>query len=232
MQLSGLIQLSSPPATMYIKLPRPRGLWKVARETPQLRLDTTITGPKRPRDDGHRRYSKALCHDREDDHISSDGDCCDTDSSYSSKSKRRRISESPSAEDQQPEEVIFWDYSRNCTPYSERLSRWTTRTKFMDNTSIAGPGRPSPDRSTCNLEDWQDLKQLFAKAVEMYESPSFSYLPVGSTSNFCSSSRAFRDNISSKRCHSRVSPLHESLPRSIYLVCNPSPATRNRICVF
>ncbi len=47
----------------------------------------------------------------------------------------------------------------------------------MDNASIAGPGRPSPDRSTCNLEDWQDLKQLFAKAVEMYESPLFSGFP-------------------------------------------------------
>jgi hypothetical protein len=148
----------------------------VARETPQPRLDATF-GPKRPRDDGYRHYSKALCHDREDDH--SDGDCCDSDSSYSSKSKRRRISESPSAEEQQPEEVIFWDYSRNCTPHSERLSGWTTRTKVMDNTSIAGPGRPSPDRPTCNLEGWQDLKQLFAKAVEMYESALFSDFPHG-----------------------------------------------------
>lgn len=174
MYLPALVQLSSPAAmsNAKIKLPRPRGLWKAARET-QPRLDTTIV-PKCSRDVddiSHRFRSKAHYHNREGERTS-DGDCCKSDPSSSS--KRRRIGGPHSAgELEEEEEIVFWDYSRNCTPYPERLSGWITRTKVMDNTSIAGPGRPTPDRSSYDMEDWQDLKQLFAKAVEMYESALF-----------------------------------------------------------
>ncbi|KAF9529023.1 hypothetical protein CPB83DRAFT_893978 [Crepidotus variabilis] len=169
------------------RLPRPRGLWKAARET-QPRLDISPQPAKRPSpvdhynnpipyiDDAHRFYSTQHRHDNDEDHIFSDGDC-DSDSSTSSLQKRRRISESPPTSEEledhlnrEREEVIFWDYSRKCSPHPERLSRWTTRTKLMDITSTVGGGSEDIDRIACDLDDWEDLKELFAKAVDMFES--------------------------------------------------------------
>jgi hypothetical protein len=42
----------------------------------------------------------------------------------------------------------------------------------MDTSSTVGPGQSSPDRTSFDLEDWKDLKELFAKAAEMYENQS------------------------------------------------------------
>jgi len=40
----------------------------------------------------------------------------------------------------------------------------------MDSSSTVGPGQPSPDGTSCDLDDWEDLKELFAKAAEVNES--------------------------------------------------------------
>jgi hypothetical protein len=39
----------------------------------------------------------------------------------------------------------------------------------MDTSSIAGPGQYRQDTAPYNLEDWGDLKELFSKAVDIYE---------------------------------------------------------------
>jgi hypothetical protein len=42
----------------------------------------------------------------------------------------------------------------------------------MNISSTAGSGQSTQDRATYTLEDWQDLKELFTNAVDMYESES------------------------------------------------------------
>jgi len=88
-------------------------------------------------------------------------------------SRKRRRTESPSSDD---EKISYWDYSRRCDiPQPERLSKWTSRSKAMDVSTI-GRG-PSPvvvqEEGEYTIEDWRDLKELFAKAAEQYEGPLY-----------------------------------------------------------
>ncbi|KAH9479254.1 hypothetical protein JR316_0007842 [Psilocybe cubensis] len=98
--------------------------------------------------------------------------------------RRRRDTDSPptSLDERDTEEVIYWDYSRKCTPNLDIEKDWT-RSKLMDTSPITmssmAPATPgameaaaAAQRATTDLEDWEDLKELFAKAAEMYESQS------------------------------------------------------------
>lgn len=222
-QLSSSSSLAMVTNKSQSRLPRPRGLWKAARETPQPRLDIPPPPPpKRPSpfdhynnpafDDSQRFYSIEHHHDNDDDHIFSDGDC-DSDSSTTSLQKRRRISESPPTSEEledylnrDREEVIFWDYSRKCSPHPERLSRWSTITKLMDTTSTFGPGNGPTEPSSCDFDDWEDLKELFAKAVELYESELLlAATPGPRLKNLLSRPRAHRNDAIAERSHSRMS---------------------------
>ncbi|KAF8159266.1 hypothetical protein B0H34DRAFT_702768 [Crassisporium funariophilum] len=142
---------------------RPRGLWK-ARGTHPPRL---VNAPVKQPSISITNYIVDLKRFYTNEH-DIDADADDSDCSTSSSCKRRRITESPPTSEE--DSIRYWDYSRRCSPHPERLSNWTTRTKLMDTSSTAGPGQPSPDRTTCDLEDWEDLKELFSKAAEMYES--------------------------------------------------------------
>jgi len=150
---------------------RPRGLWK-ARGSAQPRLATTPDpAKKRPSTVDHYDHDRFYVDPPYNDveHIvSSDSD---SDSSYSSSSKRRKLLgiESPPTSEDSRDEFFYWDYSRKCTPHPNRESKWTTRSKLMDTSSTVKPSQSSADRTTCDIEDWEDLKELFAKAVEMYE---------------------------------------------------------------
>jgi len=150
---------SSLPSTSTLPLAkqptRPRGLWK-ARGT---------AAPPLANHHHHKPPPESDSVDNDDDELT-----YHSDSSSSSSRKRRRLeSESPLTSD--AEEVLYWDYSRRCKPHPERLDKWTTRSKLMD-TSSTGRGVPQATGppQECDLEDWEDLKELFAKAVEMYES--------------------------------------------------------------
>ncbi|KJA22837.1 hypothetical protein HYPSUDRAFT_66802 [Hypholoma sublateritium FD-334 SS-4] len=150
---------SPPPASTPPPPPRPRGLWR-ARATP---------APPPASHAPHKFHTNPLFHLHHDD----DGICTDDSdaSSTASARKRRRLaSDTPPTSD---EEVLYWDYSRKCSPHPERLDKWVTRSKRMDTTSTAGPGaHPAPPPAaptSCDLEDWEDLKELFAKAAEIYE---------------------------------------------------------------
>jgi len=158
---------SSSPAAMNsgARLPRPRGLWKAAR-TPKPCLDPP-TAPKRPRPDDHYNRPRAARHPDGDDNSSSDGDCCDSDSSSYSLSKKFRTHDSPPTSEE--DEIIFWDYSRKCSSQPQRISQWTTHSKIMDTSSTAGPGQIRQGPTKYDLEDWEDLKELFSKAVDIYE---------------------------------------------------------------
>ncbi|PPQ79834.1 hypothetical protein CVT25_002988 [Psilocybe cyanescens] len=103
----------------------------------------------------------------------------------SSAKRRRRDLDSPptSLDERDSEEIIYWDYSRKCTPNLPDSEKDWTRSKLMDTSAISGSliGPMSPgaieaaaaaERASTDLEDWEDLKELFAKAAEMYESQS------------------------------------------------------------
>ncbi|KAF8075244.1 hypothetical protein FPV67DRAFT_1408478 [Lyophyllum atratum] len=49
----------------------------------------------------------------------------------------------------------------------------------MDTSSTAGPGVSSENKDSCDYEDWEDLKELFAKATDQYENADASEaLPI------------------------------------------------------
>jgi len=139
--------------------PRPRGLWKAARETPKPLLDDVAA--KRPSPHNDHYGSSILGAGDEENIFLNGGSCCRP---QPPPKKRKTTEDSP------PDDIIFWDYSRKCNPQPERLSKWITRTKVMITSSIAFAGQGKYDRSSCGIEDWEDLKELFSKAVETYES--------------------------------------------------------------
>ncbi|PFH50953.1 hypothetical protein AMATHDRAFT_143773 [Amanita thiersii Skay4041] len=134
---------------------RPRGLWK-ARVTAA-------------------RISAKNVPDRKENPLQSLSDTDDADDSSCPpqspppNKKHRKSSFSDSSCTSDEDEVYYWDYSRRCTPNKDRVSRWTTRTKIMDTSTTAGGSMIPSDRTTCDLDDWEDLKELFAKAAEQYE---------------------------------------------------------------
>lgn len=122
---------------------RPRGIWKAR-----------VTAP---------RFSARNIHQRHSPPDSISEPDSDTIDDYSSPTTDN---DDESSEDD--EKIYYWDYSTRCSPYPDRVSSWATRTRIMDTSSTATGG--SPDRETCDWEDWEDLKELFAKAAEQYES--------------------------------------------------------------
>ena len=156
-------------------LPRPRGLWKargtlLANQAPEDKLVPSISY--------HNLVADSLAYHDADSDSFADRCCSGDESDYSSSSsflrKRRRLaSDSPLTSSEEDNDVRYWDYSRKCGTQDQRLTKWTTRSKLMDTSSTVGPGQPSPDRTSFDLEDWQDLKELFAKAAEVYESAYF-----------------------------------------------------------
>ena len=139
---------------------RPRGLWKAARETPKPHLDDVAAKRPSPHNDHYRSSPLGASH--EENIFLNAGTCCRPQPPP----KKRKTTEDLA----QADDIIFWDYSRKCNPQPERLYKWTTRTKIMITSSIAFAGQGKHDRSTCGFEDWEDLKELFSKAVETYES--------------------------------------------------------------
>ncbi|KIM39613.1 hypothetical protein M413DRAFT_74710, partial [Hebeloma cylindrosporum] len=153
---------------------RPRGLWKargtlLANHAPEDRPFPSISY--------HNLVVDSLGYLDPDSESFPDRCCSGDESDYSSSSsflrKRRRLaSDSPLTSSEEDNDVQYWDYSRKCGDQDPQLTKWATRSKLMDTSSTVGPGQPSPDRTTCDLEDWQDLKELFAKAAELYENQS------------------------------------------------------------
>lgn len=130
--------------------PLPRGLWK-ARVTPRFLAKKGQSPPPKS------NFGSDTDHD-DDDYASSS----------SSTSKKQRSSSSLSDISSRDEQIYYWDYSRRCSPYPDRVSSWETRTKVMDTSTTAGSS--SEPKADCDYEDWEDLKDLFAKAAEQYES--------------------------------------------------------------
>ncbi|KAJ3988653.1 hypothetical protein F5890DRAFT_1471276 [Lentinula detonsa] len=144
-------------ATPKKKYQRPKGLWKarVTDSAPRF-FPGTGTG------------SEATFHDSDSDNELGELDELEIRSSTSS-SKRRRLSSSASSGSDSAAELYYWDYSRQCTPPPKRESSWTRRTRIMDTSSVASEGTQITSKATCDYEDWEDLKDLFSKAVEQYE---------------------------------------------------------------
>ncbi|KAJ3774523.1 hypothetical protein FB446DRAFT_639701 [Lentinula raphanica] len=147
-------------ATPKNKYQRPKGLWKarVTDSAPRFLHGTagTSTG------------SEATFHDSDSDNELGELDELEIRSSTSS-TKRRRLSSSASSDSDSAAELYYWDYSRQCTPPPKRESSWTRRTRIMDTSSLALKGTQTTSKATCDYEDWEDLKDLFSKAVEQYE---------------------------------------------------------------
>jgi hypothetical protein len=150
-------------AQSAMKRQRPRGLWKARG-----------TGPLRDRQD---HSSDTTDDDLDDDeyplHVleAAEHSCCRR---VPTRFRKRHRSETLSNSSDDEEEIRYWDYSRRCdSPHPERLSKWAARSKVMDVSSIVRG--PSPvveeEEGVYTMEDWRDLKELFAKAAQQYEGP-------------------------------------------------------------
>lgn len=88
--------------------------------------------------------------------------------------KRRRTDSPESTQSDSESDIQYWDYSRRISPCSQNNGiAPRRRLKAIDTTSTATRGKP-PSRMDCDYEDWEDLKDLFGKAVEQYEGESSS----------------------------------------------------------
>ncbi|KAK7039274.1 hypothetical protein VNI00_010179 [Paramarasmius palmivorus] len=187
---------SSPPPPSPVpnrrRRPRPKGLWK-ARVTAEPRCLNSFSLSHRQRPLLSRHYS-----DYDSDHDSSVG----SSSASSSTKKRRLLSSSASTVSSDDDEddassVCIWECTGSpplsplpttpfsafgdqenqlhCQPPAKRESRWKKRTKIMDTSSVATKG--SEGSSTVfDMEDWEDLKDLFTNAAEQYESGLSAFL--------------------------------------------------------
>ncbi|KAG6917095.1 hypothetical protein DXG01_003915 [Tephrocybe rancida] len=135
------------PATMPQKRERPRGLWKAR-----------VMAPRLPATHHYERQPPGLEFESDDDNASSS-------SSSSSNLLRRSLSLETLSD---VEQIYYWDYSRNCSPYPDRGSNWDSLKQKMDVSSTAGPGSSSENPSW-TYEDWEDLKELYAQAADQYE---------------------------------------------------------------
>jgi hypothetical protein len=123
---------------------KPRGIWKAQRVTAP-RLPVRPSGP---------RHSPRFVSDSDD----SDG----ASSCSTSSNTKRPYSPSETYEEDTP-------YRDCCSPYPDRVNSWVARTKIMNTSTTAGSGS-QPEHNTYDYEDWEDLKDLFAKVAEHYES--------------------------------------------------------------
>lgn len=159
----------TPPPTKpqsVVKWQRPRGLWKARG-----------TGPRRDKQDQH--SSDTTDDDIDDDeyppfHVleAVEHSCCRRITTRFRSRKRHRSETLSTNSSDDEEEIRYWDYSRRCdSPHPERLNKWAARSKVMDVSSIARG--PSPvvvqEEGEYTIEDWRDLKELFAKAAAQYE---------------------------------------------------------------
>ncbi|KAF8906097.1 hypothetical protein CPB85DRAFT_1224365 [Mucidula mucida] len=146
-------------ATHSIKRARPKGLWKAR---------AILSAPRCVVPD-RKRADSDTDHDHDFDEFES------ISSSHSSRKRKRRNSfTSTASSDDDAEEVFQWDFARRQTcrldhQLPERESGWTRRQRIMDTTSTAFVGSQTELKTGCDLEDWMDLKDLFAKAAEQYE---------------------------------------------------------------
>lgn len=172
-----------PPSSPPLHGKRPRGLWKGRRETPIVRAE-----PK----------AATLSHDCELDSVhsastSSHGgdffeDDLDDGHSSDSSSKRRRLSGALS------DSETLWHHSPTSRPRTPDL--WYNAPYFPTQILKSPPPSPrtkisrmqsSPEKyssinsqdkgkqpSVTDLEDWENLKELFARASQAYECESLS----------------------------------------------------------
>ncbi len=141
--------------------------------------------------------------------------------------------------------MLYWDYSRKCSPHPERLDnperldKWVTRSKLMDTTSTAGPGAgdaaaaADAPQTTCDLEDWEDLKELFAKAAEIYESAcaAAARRSPDKLTDGCVCRRAPEGgDAAAARRDPRVPSVHADVLRPVGGVCADAPAGRCAPC--
>ncbi|KAG5652730.1 hypothetical protein H0H81_003929 [Sphagnurus paluster] len=176
------------------KRDRPRGLWKARVMAPRFSAH-------------YRQERKPTGDSTDDDSNSDDG--------LGPSSKRLRSDDDTDDDDDEDHHVYYWDYSRRCSPYPDRLSSWETLKKTMDTSSTAVPSylAESAIKESCDYEDWEDLKELFAKAADQYENNDASEaLPI------------LRGVI--HECH-RFLIFYED-PSEVYL--NPSQAAAPRKC--
>ncbi|KAF8634642.1 hypothetical protein AX15_000787 [Amanita polypyramis BW_CC] len=82
--------------------------------------------------------------------------------------KKPRLDSSPDCTSSSDHEGLFWDFTRSRS-LRRRVSRWTNSMKKMDTSSTARRGTALEEKTTCDLDDWDDLKELFARAAEQYE---------------------------------------------------------------
>ncbi|KAF5379514.1 hypothetical protein D9615_006522 [Tricholomella constricta] len=130
----------------------PRGLWKSRVTVP----------PRLPPADSRTNNNHAVQSPPQSDTDDDD----DATSSVNSKRHRRASSDSLTDDDH----FFYWDYSRKCSPHSDRVSSWESSSKIMVTSTIAGPGpEAAAAKESCDLEDWEDLKELFARAAHQYE---------------------------------------------------------------
>lgn len=142
---------------------RPQGLWKV-RTSGTPRLAAKIDKPLREQHIDLAVHNAASIRN-------DDGNDSDTSfsSSSSSSRKRRRLSpdtDTPSSSDCEPENY-FWNTAHQCTP--ERPSFIRRRSNKTMNITTTASGSIPEGRANCSLDDWEDLKELFARAQESYD---------------------------------------------------------------
>ncbi len=89
--------------------------------------------------------------------------------------KKQRTDDSSDDDDSysDQEEAFFLHY----TPH---IRNWNSNVRKMDTSSTARASTSLNEKKTCDMDDWEDLKDLFAKATEQYEgikhSTSFVFL--------------------------------------------------------
>ncbi|KAF8638411.1 hypothetical protein AX17_002236 [Amanita inopinata Kibby_2008] len=139
---------------------RPRGLWK-ARVTAARASANNIPDRK--------EKSPRPISDIDDDSPKTPSSLSSHPPRPVKKQRTDSSSDSYSSSSDEEEGVYYWDFSRRCSRHRDRVSKWTTRAKIMDTSSTASRGMSQDERMTCDLDDWDDLKELFAKAAEQYE---------------------------------------------------------------
>ncbi|KAF5373933.1 hypothetical protein D9758_000880 [Tetrapyrgos nigripes] len=159
----------------------PKGLWKArARETLfaprcQPNITTSSLSEALARLYHHDRdaWSDSYTDDSNDNELDHDHEeSVETHSNSSSNSRKKRRLSTPDTTES--DDAIYWDYSRQCSPGvssqpPQRESSWKRQTRIMDTSSLTVKGEQMETKGTCDYEDWLDLKELFAKAVEQYE---------------------------------------------------------------
>jgi hypothetical protein len=91
-------------------------------------------------------------------HSDSDHDGDELESVSSNSSKRRRTESEQPSEDEQGQ-IYYWDYSGQSIPRHPPPT--------MDTSSVVSGSRLSEN---FDLQDWENLKDLFNQAAEVYES--------------------------------------------------------------